>query len=36
MVYFLIDMIASIVESVSWTNLEKLTKRQENKEEDGK
>ena len=34
MMYFLIDMIASIAESISWANLDKLTNRQENKEDE--
>lgn len=34
MMYFLIDMIASIAESISWANLKKLTNRQENKEDE--
>ena len=34
MMYFLIDMIASIAESISWANFKKLTNRQENKEDE--
>lgn len=34
MMYFLIDMIASIAESISWANLEKLTNHKENEEDE--